>query len=74
LLEFILLRIVEYPESLEIDESQDASYQIFTLHLHPDDVGRVIGKGGKVIKALRKIAQIRAIVDGTHVKIVLAEE
>lgn len=74
LLEFILLRLVEHPESLEIVESQESPYVVYTLHLHEDDIGRVIGRGGKVIKALRKVAQVRAIIDGVHVKIVLADE
>lgn len=74
LLEFILLRLVEHPEELEIVESEEAAYHVYTLHLHEDDIGRVIGRGGKVIKAIRKVAQVRAVIENIHIRIVLAEE
>lgn len=74
LLEFLLLRIVEHPENLTIDEGEENGYLVYWLHLHEEDIGRVIGKNGKVIKALRKIAQVRAVIDNKHVRILLAEE
>jgi predicted RNA-binding protein YlqC (UPF0109 family) len=73
LLEFLLLRIVENPESLEIIEEEANGLHIYKLRLHPDDVGRVIGRGGKVIRALRKIAQVRAVKDHLRVRVEIDE-
>ena len=73
LLEFLLLRIVENPESLEIIEEESNGLHIYKLRLHPDDVGRVIGRGGKVIRALRKIAQVRAVKDHLRVRVEIEE-
>ena len=73
LLEFLLLRIVENPESLEIIEEESNGLNIYKLRLHPDDVGRVIGRGGKVIRALRKIAQVRAVKDHLRVRVEIEE-
>lgn len=73
LLEFLLLRIVENPESLEIIEEEANGLHIYKLRLHPDDVGRVIGRGGKVIRALRKIAQVRAVKDHLRVRVEIEE-
>jgi hypothetical protein len=74
LLEFILLRMVEHPEDLEIDEVEEMGLTVFKLKLHPDDIGRVIGRGGNVIKAIRKLAQVRAVKDHLRVRVVLQEE
>lgn len=74
LLEFILLRMVEHPEELEITETEEMGLTIFKLKLHPDDIGRVIGRGGNVIKAIRKLAQVRAVKDHLRVRVVLQED
>jgi predicted RNA-binding protein YlqC (UPF0109 family) len=74
LLEFILLRMVEHPEDLEINEVDEMGLTVFKLKLHPDDIGRVIGRGGNVIKAIRKLAQVRAVRDHLRVRVVLQEE
>ncbi len=74
LLEFILLRMVEHPEDLEITEVDEMGLTVFKLKLHPDDIGRVIGRGGNVIKAIRKLAQVRAVKDHLRVRVVLQED
>jgi predicted RNA-binding protein YlqC (UPF0109 family) len=74
LLEFILLRMVEHPEDLEINEVEEMGLTVFKLKLHPDDIGRVIGRGGNVIKAIRKLAQVRAVKDHLRIRVVLQEE
>jgi len=74
LLEFILLRMVEHPEDLEITEVDEMGLTVFKLKLHPDDIGRVIGRGGNVIKAIRKLSQVRAVKEHLRVRVVLQED
>lgn len=74
LLEFILLRMVEHPEDLEITEVDEMGLTVFKLKLHPDDIGRVIGRGGNVIKAIRKLAQVRAVKEHLRVRVILQED
>ncbi len=74
LLEFILLRMVLHPEELLITETEEMGMVTFSLKLHPDDVGRVIGRSGNVIKALRKLAQVRAVKEHLRVRVIVAEE
>lgn len=73
LLEFLLIHLVDHPEDVVIEETEDDRGLVFVLHVHPDDIGRVIGKGGSVIQAIRQIAKIRAIKEGIHAYITLAE-
>ncbi len=74
LLEFILVHLVTQPEAVEVIEEEGYNGPIYHLRVHPEDVGRVIGKQGKIIKAIRKVAQIRAIKDGRWVQVVLDSE
>lgn len=73
LLEFILINLVQYPEAIQIEEFENESEVEYSIHVHPDDVGRVIGKGGSVINAIRQIAKVRAIKEQTRVRITVAD-
>jgi uncharacterized protein len=55
LIEFIAKKLVDHPEDVQVqlidsDESQD-----YKLRVHPDDMGRVIGKSGRTAKAMRTL-------------------
>jgi len=47
LLEFVLLRLIKFPEDLKIEEVEEAGYRKYLIQLNEEDYGRVIGKGGK---------------------------
>lgn len=74
LLEFILLRMVLHPEDVEVSQVEEMGLTIYKIKLHPEDIGRVIGRAGNVIKAIRKLAQVRAVKDHLKVRVVLQEE
>lgn len=69
LIEFILIHLVDHPESVVIDEEKDEQGTTYLIHVHDDDIGRVIGKGGNVIQAIRQIARVRATKEGERVRI-----
>lgn len=73
LLEFIIIHLVEHPEDVQIDESQDEQGAVYTIHVNNEDIGRIIGKGGSVIHSIRNISRIRAIKEGMRAKIVVAD-
>ena len=74
LLEFILLRLIKFPEDLKIEEMEEFGYHKYLIQLNEEDYGRVIGKGGKVIRAIRKLAQVRAIKEQLRVRVELVED
>jgi predicted RNA-binding protein YlqC (UPF0109 family) len=74
LLEFVLLRLIKFPEDLKIDEIEEFGHHKYLIKLNEEDYGRVIGKGGKVIRAIRKLAQTRAIKDQVRVRVDLLED
>ena len=73
LLEFILIHLVDHPEDVRVEETHDDRGPVYLLHVHQDDIGRVIGKGGSVIHSIRNIAKIRGIKEGVQAHITLAE-
>jgi predicted RNA-binding protein YlqC (UPF0109 family) len=73
LLEFILIHLVDHPEDVSIEETTDDRGTLFVLHVNPEDIGRVIGKGGSVIHSIRNIAKIRAVKEGIQANVTLAE-
>lgn len=57
LLYTIVAGLVENPDAIEITEDEPAEDGALTFHLHvaPEDTGRVIGKQGRIAKAIRVI-------------------
>lgn len=69
LLEFILLHLVKHPDAIEVTETELADHTEFTLKVHPEDIGRIIGRQGRTIQAIRTLAKVRAIQDNLRVRI-----
>lgn len=74
LLKFLITRIVDHPEAVKIAAAADpAGGQILTVTVDPADMGRVVGKGGKIIAAVRELVKVRAVKTNQRVRVVLAE-
>jgi predicted RNA-binding protein YlqC (UPF0109 family) len=50
--------LVDYPESIEITEKQDELGTLLSLKVSPEDMGLIIGRGGKTIDSLRTIIRV----------------
>lgn len=74
LLNLILKNIVTNPEAIQITMAEEEGREVYTITVDPADMGRVIGKSGKVIKAIRALAHVVAIRQGKHFRINLADE
>ncbi|MBR6044319.1 MAG: KH domain-containing protein [Ruminococcus sp.] len=57
LLRTIVTELVEDPSAIEItvDEPNEEGEVVYHLHVAPDDMGRVIGKQGRIAKAIRTV-------------------
>jgi predicted RNA-binding protein YlqC (UPF0109 family) len=71
---FLLEKIVDHPESISVDEDMNDSRTLLTVHAHEDDFGKIIGKNGRIIKALRDLMKLMATKQNVYVDVVLAEE
>ncbi len=52
--------LVDHPELVEVNAVEGESSVILELKVAPDDIGKVIGKGGQTAKAMRKILSAAA--------------
>ena len=73
-LEFILKNITTVPGDIKIDVEEVEGTTNYIVTVNPADVGRIIGKEGKVIKAIRTIMRVIAIQRGVHVRISVVSE
>ncbi|MCC6699024.1 MAG: KH domain-containing protein [Candidatus Hydrogenedentes bacterium] len=55
LVEFIAKKLVEHPEDVKVRVIENDEGQVLELRVHPDDMGKVIGRGGKTAKAIRSL-------------------
>ena len=61
LLEFLVKSLVEDPEAVEIEELEEDGDLVYEISVAEGDLGRVIGKGGRVANAIRTIAKAAAV-------------
>lgn len=51
--ESLIESVVDHPQDVELTEEASGGVRTFYIRVHPDDVGRIIGKGGRVVQAVR---------------------
>ncbi len=60
LVKVIAKALVDNPESVEVSEIEGSQSVIIELKVSPDDMGKVIGKQGRIAKALRTVVKAAA--------------
>ncbi|WP_077621987.1 KH domain-containing protein [Sediminibacillus massiliensis] len=55
LIETIVQPLVDYPEDVVVTEKEEDHKVTYHLTVHKDDVGKVIGKNGRIAKAIRTV-------------------
>lgn len=55
LIESIVSPLVDYPDDIKIEKNEEANKVVYHLKVHDSDVGKVIGKNGRIAKAIRTI-------------------
>lgn len=68
-LEFVAKNLVDDPEAVEVEEVEDDRGSVLHLRVADDDVGKVIGRGGRTARAIRSVVRAAAIREGTHVMV-----
>ena len=72
-LSYIINSIVDMPKKVQIAEESDGEFVTFKVIVDKEDMGKVIGKNGKVIRAIRNVLKIPAIMQNKKINIVLEE-
>ena len=61
LLEFLTKALVEHPDEVMVEELEEDGDLVYEISVAEDDLGRVIGKGGRVANAIRSLAKAAAV-------------
>ena len=69
LVKAIAVSLVDEPEAVEVSETIEDGTKVIRLKVAPDDMGKVIGKQGRIAKALRTV--VKAAAAGSAEKVVV---
>lgn len=69
LVRFLVTSLVDEPDSVTIAKRVSGDSVAYEVSLHPDDIGKVIGRQGRIIKAIRTLARAAAGSSGEHVDV-----
>ncbi len=73
LVTFLVESLVDQPEEVIVTEVRDRATTVIELSVAAPDMGRIIGKGGRVIDSIRTLLQVRAAKEGHRVELELLE-
>jgi predicted RNA-binding protein YlqC (UPF0109 family) len=73
-LEYIARAVVDEPEAVEVTEVTGERSVIFQLRVAPDDMGKVIGKRGRTVRAIRSIVRAAGSRQGVTTLVEIIEE
>ena len=74
LVEFLAKNIATQPEKVVVEETTNESHQVIQLSVASEDMGKVIGKSGRIIKAIRTLLKIKAVKEGKRAYLELTDQ
>lgn len=66
---YLVQGLVAHPEEVEVEEFFDDMGTVYGVRVHPEDIGRIIGKEGRVANALRQVVKAAATKANAHVMV-----
>ena len=57
LIEYLVRELVDDPSAVRIEPADEQGYVVYQVHVAPSDLGKVIGRRGRIANALRVVAK-----------------
>lgn len=73
-LHYIVSSIVDNADAVTIDEQTENDSISLIIHVDPSDMGKVIGKEGKVIRSIRNIMKVKAMKHNVRINVSLGDQ
>lgn len=73
-IEYVAKRLVNQPEAVRVESEDRHGLLAYRLHLAPGDAGKIIGRRGGTIQAIRSLLQVGAQKKGVRCTLDLADE
>jgi predicted RNA-binding protein YlqC (UPF0109 family) len=72
LLAYLARELVDDPEAVRVETQERDDALVLVLHVAPDDVGKVIGRQGRIARALRTLVRASAVREDRRVLLEIA--
>jgi predicted RNA-binding protein YlqC (UPF0109 family) len=73
LIEFLARSLVDNPDEVRVEEEQDEDRIVLRLYVAEDDMGKVIGKQGRIANAMRDLLKVAAARQGTRASLEIGD-
>ena len=73
-LEYVARSLVDKPDAVWVEEEDEGDETILTLGVDQEDMGRVIGRDGRIANAIRSLLRVMATRDGRHVELEIVSD
>lgn len=72
-LDYVIKSLVDHPESVKVNRVVDEMGVLLTLDVHPDDMGKIIGRSGNTAKAIRILLRVVGMKNNARVNLKINE-
>ena len=73
-LEYIARSLVDKPDAVWVEVDEEDGETVLTLGVDQEDMGRVIGRDGRIANAIRSLLRVMATRDGRHVELEIVSD
>jgi uncharacterized protein len=73
-LEYVARGLVDKPDAVWVEVEEDGDETLLTLGVDQEDMGRVIGRDGRIANAIRSLLKVMATKDGRHVELEIVSD
>ena len=73
LLAYLARELVDEPDAVRVESEERDDAIVLRLHVSPDDVGKVIGRAGRIARALRAVVRASAVREDRRVLLEIAD-
>ena len=73
LIEFLARSLVDNPDDVRVEEEQEEGRVVLRLYVAEDDMGKVIGKQGRIANAMRDLLKVAAARQGTRASLEIGD-
>jgi predicted RNA-binding protein YlqC (UPF0109 family) len=72
-LEYVVKSLVDHPNDVKVDRRVDQMGVLITLDVHPEDMGKIIGRSGSTAKAIRTLLRVIGFKNNARVNLKINE-
>jgi predicted RNA-binding protein YlqC (UPF0109 family) len=73
-LEYVARSLVDKPDAVWVEVDDEGDETVLSLGVDQDDMGRVIGRDGRIANAIRSLLRVMATRDGRHVELEIVSD